>query len=577
MRVTRVLLLTWLAATAAAQDIQNFQPATGTWSYFHVEGARTAEHLQLVPTLYVNYGHEPLVTRDLDGRIVDRLVSHLVTTDVLIAFGLWDRFELGLAAPIHHLNGSAVDPEGFAFGDLRFIPKVRLFGFDDTSERVAVSILVPVSVPTGDPDRFVGGDQVTVQPKLVFEADLGLVSIGINAGVRVRPEERTVDDLQLDDELTYGAGVGVWLWKEDLRGLAEVYGASPLADVQDESHSNPLELLAGLRYFVGGAVINAGLGTGLVPDYGSPVVRALLGVGWHDRERDTDGDGILDDDDKCPDDPEDKDGFEDADGCPDPDNDKDGIPDTSDACPDDAEDADGYADEDGCPDPDNDQDGLLDAEDRCPDEPETKNGFEDADGCPDVAPPGDRDKDGIVDDDDKCPDDPEDKDGFEDADGCPDPDNDQDGIPDASDSCPNEPETKNGVDDEDGCPDQKLVRLTKGKIEILERVYFETNKDVIKRESFPVLDEVAQVLVATPALRKVRVEGHTDDVGKDAYNLELSQRRAHAVRRYLMDKGVEPQRLLAQGYGEAVPIADNKTEDGRAENRRVEFVILERE
>lgn len=112
--------------------------------------------------------------------------------------------------------------------------------------------------------------------------------------------------------------------------------------------------------------------------------------------KDRDGDGILDRDDECPDEPEDKDGFQDQDGCPDLDNDRDGIADVDDSCPDEPEDKDGFQDQDGCPDPDNDADGLVDAKDRCPDEPETRNGFEDADGCPDEVPPAVVQKTGVI-------------------------------------------------------------------------------------------------------------------------------------------------------------------------------------
>ena len=178
---------------------------------------------------------------------------------------------------------------------------------------------------------------------------------------------------------------------------------------------------------------------------------------------------------------EDRDGFQDGDGCPDWDNDDDGVADANDKCPTEKEDADGFQDEDGCPDPDNDKDGILDKEDACPNDAGGKSADPKTNGCPD------RDKDGIVDKADKCPDQPEDVDGFEDADGCPDPDNDKDGVADAedmcptvaagptadprrpgcpatdrdgdtfddsSDKCPDQAETFNGVDDEDGCPDQ---------------------------------------------------------------------------------------------------------------------------
>jgi len=131
------------------------------------------------------------------------------------------------------------------------------------------------------------------------------------------------------------------------------------------------------------------------------------------------------------------------------DRDGDGIADSRDLCPDEPEDFDGFEDTDGCPDPDNDKDGVLDVNDRCPNAPGPRG-----DGCP-RSVGTDRDHDGIPDAMDKCPDDPEDKDGFQDDDGCPDPDNDMDGIPDVRDKCPNEPETFNGYQDDDGCPDKK--------------------------------------------------------------------------------------------------------------------------
>jgi len=166
---------------------------------------------------------------------------------------------------------------------------------------------------------------------------------------------------------------------------------------------------------------------------------------------DDDGDGVLNSKDRCINQPEDMDGYQDEDGCPDLDNDKDGIPDKDDKCPDKKEDIDGFEDEDGCPEEDNDGDKIMDSDDRCPMDAEDLDGFEDADGCPDL----DNDKDGVADAQDKCVDLPEDVDGFEDDDGCPDPDNDKDGIPDRLDKCPNVAEVVNGVDDSDGCPDKR--------------------------------------------------------------------------------------------------------------------------
>ena len=248
------------------------------------------------------------------------------------------------------------------------------------------------------------------------------------------------------------------------------------------------------------------------------------------------------------------------------DKDGDGILNADDECPEDPEDFDNFEDEDGCPEKDNDKDGLVDTVDECPDEPEDKDNFEDEDGCPDP----DNDQDKILDEDDKCPDDPEDLDGFQDEDGCPDCDNDQDGVlecPIATDKCPNK-----AAKTPDGCPVYKNVVVTAKKIEIKQTVYFATNKTKIKRVSFGLLNEVAQALKDNSDI-KIRVEGHTDSRGTDKRNLKLSDGRAASVRDYLIGQGVDESRMTSKGYGEDVPIADNRTKIGREQNRRVEFVI----
>jgi outer membrane protein OmpA-like peptidoglycan-associated protein len=125
--------------------------------------------------------------------------------------------------------------------------------------------------------------------------------------------------------------------------------------------------------------------------------------------------------------------------------------------------------------------------------------------------------------------DPEDLDKFEDEDGCPDPDNDHDRILDANDKCPNEPETYNGFEDEDGCPDKGKVIVRKGKLEILDKIYFETDKDEIKPVSFPLLDAIAATIKGNPQIQLIEVQGHADERGDDAHNLDLTERRAAAV------------------------------------------------
>jgi OmpA-OmpF porin, OOP family len=250
---------------------------------------------------------------------------------------------------------------------------------------------------------------------------------------------------------------------------------------------------------------------------------------------DTDGDGLYDDEDGCPTEPEDKDDFQDQDGCPDPDNDNDGILDKPDKCPLVAEDIDKFEDEDGCPDEDNDKDGLADRIDQCPNEAEDIDKFQDDDGCPDA----DNDGDKVVD------------------------------YPTPDDKCPME-----YAETPDGCPQKyTLIVVTAEKIELKQTIFFDYNKATIKKVSFPLLDEVALAFLDHPAIQ-VRIEGHTDSRGGDKFNKKLSQKRAESVRKYLIDKGVDGSRMEPKGYGEEQPIADNRTEEGRSQNRRVEFIIV---
>ncbi len=258
-------------------------------------------------------------------------------------------------------------------------------------------------------------------------------------------------------------------------------------------------------------------------------------------DNDPDKDGIVGDADQCPNDAEDADSFEDQDGCPDADNDKDGVLDGADQCPTDAEDADGFKDDDGCPDPDNDGDGIPDATDQCKDQPE-------------------------------------DADGFQDEDGCPDPDNDGDGVLDAADTCPDKLETKNGYQDTDGCPDEIPTPLAKFT-GVIKGINFKTGSAEILKTSNKILDKAVKVMQDYPDV-KLEIQGHTDDVGDDAANLELSQKRAESVAAYFAGKGIAADRLIAKGYGETAPAAPidglkgGKLKAAQAKNRRVEFKLI---
>lgn len=258
---------------------------------------------------------------------------------------------------------------------------------------------------------------------------------------------------------------------------------------------------------------------------------------------DRDGDGIDDDGDACPDDPETLNGLLDDDGCPDAaDPDHDGLLAPADLCPNEAEDRDGFRDDDGCPEADNDADGVLDAADACPNVAETQNDFEDDDGCPDSAP-----------------------------------DTDSDGIADAADRCPDQAETYNGIDDEDGCPERapSLAVIRDGSINITQQINFATDSsEIVGESSTRVLDAVAAVLRNHPELRHIEIQGHTDDIGDGQENLTLSHRRADAVYAALAERGVDPIRLETTGYGESQPLVPGTSRRARAANRRVVFLII---
>jgi len=272
---------------------------------------------------------------------------------------------------------------------------------------------------------------------------------------------------------------------------------------------------------------------------------------------DRDGDGVPDLDDKCPDVP----GPRESQGCPVArDSDGDGIPDDIDRCPLDPEDLDGFQDEDGCPDPDNDGDGIVDKIDACPSTPGPISNR----GCPVL----DRDGDGVPDDQDRCPD----QAGPVENGGCPDADRDGDGIVDRLDKCPDAPGPA-----PDGCPKKyTLVEVKKDRIVIKQQVHFVSAKWQVLKDSYPLLDQVVQVLRDFPKMR-VSVEGHTDAIGGESANMKLSQARAESVQAYLVGKGVPADRLEAVGFGPTKPIATNKTEKGRGQNRRTEFRIISME
>jgi outer membrane protein OmpA-like peptidoglycan-associated protein len=254
------------------------------------------------------------------------------------------------------------------------------------------------------------------------------------------------------------------------------------------------------------------------------------------------------------------------------DDDADSIINEYDRCPNEVEDYDDFEDEDGCPDDDNDGDGLSDDIDSCPSEAEDKDGYKDSDGCVD----DDNDGDGIKDVVDECPMEVEDKDGYHDGDGCDDPDNDRDGIPDVIDQCALEAETINGRDDDDGCPDDgdSAVIENVDRIDLVESIRFRGNSAVLLKSSSKVLGQVGALLRARPEWSKIRIGVHVHPRG--ARDERLSLQRAEAVRTWLSNWGVDPVRLEVKGHGSSRPLVPRNARKARSTNDRVEFVVTEK-
>jgi hypothetical protein len=575
-------------------DAQLFQPAIGPHNFLTVDGADVAEHKRLSFGLTLNYQRHPYTffssgTMPGEAHVVD----NQLTGELDAAIGLFDRFQLGVGVPYTAwLNGDAVDAMGVptggrlhenGIGDIRIEAKANIQTFGD-DDQYSVAGLAGITVPTAKSITdmaYLGDKAVTGRLKGIFTATFGKVRASGNLGLLFRGTS-TSFATQMGHQLLYGAA-GSYELDHRVELILELFGRSGLTQFdQFYTDVNPFEVDLAARWGVTSMIsVLAGGGKGIGTGIGAPELRVFAGVQFNPDFRDRDHDGVYDVDDKCPDQPEDRDGFQDDDGCPDLDNDNDGIPDTTDKCPNEPEDLDQFEDEDGCPDPDNDKDGIPDlndacpnaaedgkgkrpkdgcpssaedsdgdgvpdAVDKCPDDPEDRDGFQDDDGCPDL----DNDNDGIPDNFDACPNDAEDPDGFEDEDGCPDPDNDKDGFPDAEDKCPNKPETLNGNKDDDGCPDPgpEIVHLLPGKIAVDDRIGFAGSKGgkaVLKDSSARNIGLVALVIKGHTEIKKVRIEVRAEGVSKNE-----TQARADAIKEALVAKGVDPGRIEAVGMGE---------------------------
>jgi outer membrane protein OmpA-like peptidoglycan-associated protein len=456
------------------------------------------------------------------------------------------------------------------------------------SRQIAIAAIGSVFLPFGEDEMLLGDRSLVFEPKLAMEwrrDKIGQTRVVVNAAARIRrraflesydtmteteADERTV--LDVGSELVVGAG-GVYEVTPRIAVAAEAQLFSPLPDSlnygrcrrfngdpcskseQGDADTGDLTLLATGGAFLrvsADVTVNAMIGTGQLGARGDDV-RFTTGIIWAPQPAGVAAPGRGD-----------KDG--------------DRVPDSVDACPEEPEDKDGHQDEDGCPDRDNDGDGQADDKDKCPNEPEDRDGYQDDDGCPEP----DNDNDGIPDVTDRCPTEVEDRDNFEDDDGCPDNDNDNDGFADAKDKCPNDPETVNGVDDDDGCPD---VRGTSGPEERADRIdlkgqpiAFVGRGAALTAPTKRLLDQVATIMKQRKLT--IRVEVHvalgTRSANRNVIAAQkrkdrtLSQQRAKSILDYLISQGVPVQQVQAVGIGSDRPLGTAGPTD--PSNERVDFI-----
>ena len=515
-------------------DISLFKPVAGPTGLLGVETARVLPHWTLYAALNTHYANDELVARR-NNALLFRPIHHRIISELAMGASLWERLDIYAALPMVILQLPEDYPSGgeaqsiTGIGDLRISARGIILRNRCDNDIGLAATLTGVA-PTGGEDSFLGEGSGAFSAKAILDYchPSGAI-VALNAGFRVR-QDRNILNFSVGDEVLLGLGAEVPLGAYGLSLLGEVETRFGLGtddvnpDILDEKKI-PVEARGAARWRSDwGFMVTAGVGTGVTAGYGAPDIRAFLGLSYAldmsaTREQEVE-----------PEEP-----------APEPNKEVTpgrvaGVPPVGAATS-----------------------MTADAFDRA------------------VAADPDPDGDGIVGAADKCPGQPEDLDKFQDEDGCPDLDNDQDGVPDATDKCPLKSEVVNGIEDDDGCPDegQAKVRVTATKVEILDRVFFETASDQLKEESEAILKQVAAVLKANWQVRRIRVEGHTDNRGDKEMNVDLSERRARRVKVFLEQHGVARHRLEARGYGPTKPMDSNRANKGRAKNRRVEFTILE--
>ncbi|HET8937625.1 MAG TPA: OmpA family protein [Polyangiales bacterium] len=458
-------------------------------------------------------------------------VPWLVQGSLLVGVSVFDFFSFGLSLPLvltrAELNGAGANTRSGP-ADIG----AHISGAFIATKRTRVGWQLSASLPTASNGTF-AGEPFSLTPGFAISHELRNTTLALQLGYHLR-KRQVIVGIERDDELLAKLGVHHAL-ASNFAAIAELRTQLGIGGLHLSRAEIGAEIDVGARIGnVDFGELDVGVGTAAWPGergVGAPNFRVFLSLRRAFGAR------------GCSSGPEDFDGFEDADDCADLDNDRDGVLDADDACRNDAEDHDGFRDEDGCPDSDNDADGLADARD-------------------------------------VCPDDSEDADGFEDQDGCPEPDNDQDGVADGADRCRLDPEDRDSFEDDDGCPEvgpeQQIVTRSGARLLLSNRIYFEDESDTLRAVSTPQLDALAATFKELPGNPRLRVEGYSDDKGTPAQNVDLSYRRARAVVEYLKRQGIAAARLEYVGRGKQNPLGPNDTPEGRALNRRVEFVLVER-
>lgn len=574
-----------------AFNAQNYRPPVDSEMLLWTDDASAKPDLWWSTRIWGSYVKNPLVYEFADTTLDDQvLVGDVLQLDLIPAFS-FKRLRLGVDLPLYLTSSGTEVATGTGLGDIALDLKGTLLDTDDAP--LGLALAGRMALPTASVDAPLGNDGLGGELSLIVDKRIGDLLLAANLGTRFMPET-ALENVTLNDQFVWRAGAGYAI--TDDNGLSlDFAGQSNYSAPLSNAAASPVEAMVGGWQRISNYVLRLGLGTGMTEGIGAPDFRAVLAFSYEPPpDRDTDLDGLVDRLDDCPEDPEDKDSYQDQDGCPDPSTptvfrfvDEDGYAVEGVQAQVSGPGLEGTVKEGAFELPLHPGDYQVQAQAPGYDTATVTSKVPEASAHEVVvtmnAVPG-----VLV----LKVTDPEGKptafkwsvgQGFTD---------DPDGNVDT--------QVKPGryilrIESEgymairqpiDLAPSDRLVLeftlqpskivVTKERIELREEVYFDTGKATIKGESFAMLNEVAGVLKDNPDITKISVEGHTDSRGSRTSNQTLSDSRAAAVRQYLIDQGVEPDRLVSKGFGEDKPVVSGNNEAAWSKNRRVDIFILER-